>query len=76
MTKCDCQPTVTRPVEGGVASQPVNRHMYALVGLAQAANNSLSLSVSVCITTWRSKYLLDAQCCLWDSWRITGKNLS
>lgn len=70
------QPTVTRLVEGGVASQPVNRHMNALVGRAQPANNCLSLSVSVCINTWRSRFLLDSLCCLWDSWRVAGKNLS
>lgn len=67
------QPTVTRLVGGGVAAQPVNRHMYAVVGLTQPAKNCLSLSESVCIDTWRSRYLLDTLCCLWDSWRVTGK---
>ncbi len=70
------QPTVSRPVEGGVASQPVNRHMNALVGRAQPANNCLSLSVREGINTWRSRFLLDSLCCLWDSWRVTGKILS
>ncbi|XP_018541361.1 transcription factor EB isoform X2 [Lates calcarifer] len=45
--------------------------MYAVVGLTQPAKNCLSLSESVCIDTWRSRYLLDTLCCLWDSWRVT-----
>lgn len=73
VTNSDCLPTVTQSVEGGVVSQPVNRHIYAQVGLIRAADNCLSLSGSVCITTWTSKYLLDTQCCLWDSWRFAGK---
>lgn len=67
------QPTVTRLVEEGVAAQPVNQHMYAVVGLAQSADNCLSLSESVHINTWMSSYFLDMQCCLWDSWRVAGK---
>lgn len=74
MTNSVTQHTVTQPVEGGVALQPVSRHMNALVGQAQPANNCPSLSVSVCINTWRSRFLLDTLCCLWDSWTVAGKN--
>lgn len=55
------QPTV--PGEGGVASQPVNRHMNARVGRAQPTN---CLCQWVCvIETWRSRFFLDTLCCLW-----------
>ena len=63
------QLTVT--VEGGVASQPVNRHMKAVVGQVRQVNCLCQCVVS----TWRRGFLLDTLCCLWDSWRVTGKNL-
>lgn len=74
MTNSVTQPTVTRPVEGrsGVtASEPA----YECTSRSGPASKQLSLSVSVCINTWRSRFLLDSLCCLSDSWRIAGKNL-
>lgn len=66
------QSTVTQPVEGGVASQPVNRHMNALVG---RAHQQVSVSECVLLTRGGADFSLDTQCCLRDSWRVAGKNL-
>lgn len=77
VTNSDCHLAYCNSAGGGRSGVTTSEPAYvALVGRAQGANSCLSLSVSAYINTWRGRFLLDTLCCLWDSWRVAGKNLN